>query len=198
MLTITNVEKKNILSNINLQVEKGSIAVLVGPSGCGKSTLLRIICGLDKEYSGSVSYENSSDFFPGMVFQEYFLFEHLSTLKNITLVLPKGTKDPEKVALALLEKYELGSYKDSLAKHLSGGQKQRLAIARSIAADPKVLCMDEPTSALDKERTEKVANTIKELAESGMTVVVTTHDPSLIKLLPCKVYKINEGKLSIC
>jgi ABC-type polar amino acid transport system ATPase subunit len=196
MLRIKGLVKSPILKEVELTVEKGEIALLLGASGVGKSTLLRLVCGLDVAEAGEITLDNLPLTSVGMVYQHFFLFEHLTAKRNLTIVLEQYRKEGvDEEALRLLSQYELTGQVNQLAANLSGGQKQRLAIARAVAAEPQVLCMDEPTSALDPVRTRGVADAIETLAGNGLSVIVTTHDLSLIDLLPCTVYLMDNGSI---
>lgn len=185
-----------ILNDLSLQVQAGEIAVLLGKSGAGKSTLLRILSGIDQHDTGEISVVSQQKDV-GMVFQHFNLFEHLSVLDNITLALIRVKKmkkqEAVKTARMLLEKYGLEGKGESMVHQLSGGQKQRLAIARSVALDPCVICLDEPTSALDPQLTRQVAHYISELAEEGKAVIVTSHDLGLISLLDATFHLMEGG-----
>lgn len=211
MLDIKNVSKKfgskTILDNVSLQVNKGEVAVLLGASGVGKSTLLRILNHLETPDTGSF-YLNSKPLnlntvnqthTVGFVFQNFNLFDHVTVTENITLALEKslGKSKKESAAIAskLLEHYGLSEKADAYPADLSGGQKQRLALARTLALKPQVVCLDEPTSALDPMLTAYVANIIQELAKEGYIVLVATHDTSLLERLQCTIYLMKHGKI---
>lgn len=199
MLTITsackNYGNKKILDNVSLSVKKGDIALLLGSSGVGKSTLLRAISGLETLDSGSIT----SDGRIGMVFQDFNLFKNMTAERNITFPLEQAGKvqraEAKKIAHDLLEKYNLIEKKDCYPEELSGGQKQRLAIARTIARRPHAICMDEPTSALDPLLTSSVAQAITQLATENYSVVIATHDTSLIEKLDCTMYLMENGSI---
>jgi len=135
----------------------------------------------------------------GMVFQQFNLFEHLTIEQNIMLplekILGKNRLEAERITHSLLSHYGLENLKNKYPMQLSGGQKQRLAIARTIALKPKIICLDEPTSALDPLLTTHVANTIQELAGEGYIVLVASHDVGLLKKLNCTIYLMSEGKI---
>ena len=178
---------KVVLDNISMSVNSGEIAILIGPSGAGKSTMLRILAGLETPDCGEIVFSGNS---VGMIFQEFNLFSHLSVKENITIslekVLKKSRADADDIATKLLTEYGLEDKIDNAVSELSGGQKQRLAIARTIAMQPEIICMDEPTSALDSSLTSYVAESIKKLSEQGFGVVLTTHDQQLLNNLPYK------------
>lgn len=211
MLKINNLSKKVrnklIINNLNLQVEHGEIAILLGSSGVGKSTLLRILNNLETIDHGQVELDGeildlaqvNQHHTVGMVFQHFNLFEHLTVLQNVTLALEKvvGKTNEQAQLLArdLLNCYGLADKAQALPVQLSGGQKQRLAIARTLALKPKVMCMDEPTSALDPLLTTYVANNIAELAQQGYVVLVATHDISLLEKMSCTIHLMQNGTI---
>ncbi|CAN5149909.1 amino acid ABC transporter ATP-binding protein [soil metagenome] len=211
MLEIKNVLKKfgakTILDHVNLDVKKGEIAVLLGSSGVGKSTLLRVLNHLEIPDAGSfmldgkpLDLENvNKTHTVGFVFQNFNLFDHLTVQENITLALEKAlgksSSESNVIAARLLEHYGLADKANMYPSDLSGGQKQRLALARTLALKPKVVCLDEPTSALDPLLTAYVANTIQELAKEGYIVLVATHDTSLIERLNCTIHLMKDGKI---
>lgn len=209
MLKITNVTKKfgarTILHQVTLTLEKGTVTVLLGSSGVGKSTLLRILSNLETTNQGTITYDGkpldtlTQEHAVGMVFQQFNIFEHLTVLENITLPLEKvllTTKaQAQHIADKLLEQYGLFEKKDTYAAQLSGGQKQRLAIARALAMEPKIICFDEPTSALDPRLTNSVARNIQALAQRGLTVIVATHDVSLLEQLSCTIHLMEKGTI---
>ena len=211
MLIIKNLNKKYndtiILDSINLIVNKGEIALLLGESGVGKSTLLRILNNLESADSGTVSIDGkiidlimvNKNHMIGMIFQQFNLFEHLTVEQNITFplekVMQKTKKEAQQIAKKLLIEYGLDTKAHALIAQLSGGQKQRLAIARAVALNPKVLCADEPTSALDPLLTHFVAKNIQNLAQQGLTVLVASHDTTLISNLSCTIYLMKAGHI---
>lgn len=211
MLRISHLSKKyndkKILNDIALEIPNGSIFVFLGSSGVGKSTLLRVLAGLEKPDTGIISLNgelmdpaaNQESHLVGMVFQHFNLFEHLTVLENITLplmqVLKKSKQEAEEIGRMLLKKYSLQDKERQYPDDLSGGQKQRLAIARTLAMKPKIICMDEPTSALDPILTDFVAQSIQELAHEGYTVLIATHDVGIVKKLDCTVNFMLNGKI---
>lgn len=211
MLKIENLTKtfnnKKILDNISLNIDKGQIALILGESGVGKSTLIRILNNLETPDSGEVFLNDikldlkkiNKNHEISMVFQQFNLFDHLTSEQNITLALEKVLKKrPEQakfIAHNLLKKYGLEDKAKVYPSQLSGGQKQRLAIARTMALKPKVICLDEPTSALDPMLTNFVAQNIQELANDGFIVIVVTHNVVLIDKLNCIIYLLKEGKI---
>ena len=211
MLVIKNLSKtfehKNILDAISLTVNPGEIALLLGRSGVGKSTLLRILNNLESYDSGTIELNNqpldikrvNKTHTVGMVFQQFNLFDHLTVERNITLPLERSlgstSQEAHALAHALLKKYGLEDKAQVYAAQLSGGQKQRLAIARTLALKPVVICLDEPTSALDPFLTNSVAQSIQDLANAGYIVLVASHDTALIDRINCTIYLMNEGKI---
>ncbi len=212
MLKIKNAYKafgeKVVLNDVSLDLPKGEIAILVGHSGVGKSTLLRVLNNLIELDLGTVYLNNkkldlseiNQNHVIGMVFQQFNLFDHMTVQENISFPLEKTTKvskpGADKIALDLLAKYGLEDKAKLYPPSLSGGQKQRLAIARTIALKPKVICMDEPTSALDPYLTNFVAQSIQDLAKEGYSVLVASHDVALIeKLEKATIYLMDGGKI---
>lgn len=212
MLMLEGITKtfhgKKILNNISLRLEQGEIAILLGKSGVGKSTLLRVLNNLESIDAGSIHLDGKKIDMAtinrghkiGMVFQQFNLFEHMTVEQNITFVLEKVFKktksSAKKIAEKLLEHYGLSERAHVLVSRLSGGQKQRLAIARTIALKPKIICMDEPTSALDPLLTNHVASTIQELADEGYMLLITTHDTALLEKLNCTIYLMDAGTIA--
>lgn len=195
VVRIRNLSKSfgtlEVLKDINLDVKKGEVVVVLGPSGSGKSTMLRCINLLERPSSGHIYIEGEEITAPktdinklrehvGMVFQSFNLFPHLSAKKNVMLaqqrVLKRGKEEAEAIAIAQLERVGLGDRVDHLPAQLSGGQQQRVAIARALAMDPHVMLFDEATSALDPELVRGVLDVMRELATAGMTMIVVTHE----------------------
>lgn len=211
MFTVKGLTKthqgKAILKNINFEIAHGQIGLFLGGSGVGKSTLLRVLNNLeiydDAEFILDQQPLNLDTIHAnqqiGMVFQHFNLFEHLSVEENITLPLIKVKKMNKDQALheahVLLNKYSLADKAKSNVQKLSGGQKQRLAIARTIALDPKIICLDEPTSALDPHLTDQIAQYIVELAEDNRIILLATHDMVLANKLNGKLHFMKEGSI---
>ncbi len=211
MLKLDNITKKyhgrTVLNNVSLSVDNGQIAVLLGASGVGKSTLLRILNNLETFDAGSVFLngklldlsQSSKEHTIGIVFQNFNLFEHLTVEQNITLALEKvahkSRQEARTIAQQLLTRFGLQDKARCYIAELSGGQKQRLAIARTLALKPNIICFDEPTSALDPLLTQYVAKNIQQLAQEGYIVLVATHDISLLDKLNCTIYLMEGGKI---
>ncbi len=196
------------LSDINMKVGKQEVVVVCGPSGSGKSTLIRCINRLEEHDRGQIivdGVELSDDIRniqeirreTGMVFQSFNLFPHLTVLDNITLAPRQVRKIPKAEAEAngmeLLERVKIPEQAHKFPGQLSGGQQQRVAIARSLAMKPKVLLFDEPTSALDPEMIKEVLDTMKELAESGMTMICVTHEMGFAREVADRVLFMADG-----
>jgi ABC-type polar amino acid transport system ATPase subunit len=198
MLTIKHLTKsfgsKKILNDISLSVAPGEIGFLLGPSGVGKSTLLRALNNLETIDTGSLALDDKplKAHDVGMVFQQFNLFEHMDVETNITFplikVAGKSAQEAKSIAYDLLTRYGLADKASLYPVHLSGGQKQRLAIARSLAMKPRVICLDEPTSALDPMLTNYVAQSIQDLAKEKYVVLVASHDIGLLHKLECTIY----------
>jgi general L-amino acid transport system ATP-binding protein len=198
------------LKNIDMRVGKQEVVVVIGPSGSGKSTMIRCINRLEVHDSGRIvvdGIELSDDIKSvqevrketGMVFQQFNLFPHLTVIDNITLGprqvrnLPK--KEAEELAKDLLTKVKIPEQAHKFPGQLSGGQQQRVAIARSLAMNPKVMLFDEPTSALDPEMIKEVLDTMQELAESGMTMIVVTHEMGFAREVADRVVFMSDGEI---
>jgi polar amino acid transport system ATP-binding protein len=211
MLKIKNVSKafgsKKVLDNVSLEVKPGGIAVLLGSSGVGKSTLLRLLNNFETLDQGSVELDGkpinlanvNKDHTVAMIFQQFNLFDHLTVEENITLALEvvqkKSKTESKKIAQSLLTKFGLSDKAQDYPSQLSGGQKQRLAIARTLALKPTIICFDEPTSALDPLLTTHVANSIQELAHEGYIILIASHDVALLDKLACDIYLMEHGKI---
>ncbi|NQK94552.1 amino acid ABC transporter ATP-binding protein [Streptococcus suis] len=197
-----------VLKGIDLDIQQGEVVVIIGPSGSGKSTFLRTMNLLEVPTKGNVTFEGvditdkSNDIFKmrekmGMVFQQFNLFPNMTVLENITLspIKTKGmTKaEAEKKAMDLLAKVGLPDKATAYPQSLSGGQQQRIAIARGLAMDPDVLLFDEPTSALDPEMVGEVLAVMQDLAKSGMTMVIVTHEMGFAREVADRVIFMDGG-----
>lgn len=198
----------HVLRGINYHVHPGEKIVVIGPSGSGKSTFLRCLNLLEKPTGGEIWFDgvNVTDHktdidkvreHMGMVFQNFNLFNNLTIMKNITLAPVKlklmGREEASENALKLLERVGLKEKADAYPGQLSGGQKQRVAIVRSLAMNPRVMLFDEPTSALDPEMVGEVLDVMKGLADSGMTMVVVTHEMGFAREVGTKVLFMDDG-----
>ena len=200
----------HVLKDIDLIVHKGERIVVCGPSGSGKSTLIRCINHLEEHQEGSIVVDGITldknlkhiDHIRtevGMVFQSFNLFPHLSVLENLTLgpiwvrKLPKV--DAEANAMKYLERVKIPEQADKYPGQLSGGQQQRVAIARSLCMNPKIMLFDEPTSALDPEMIKEVLDVMVELADTGMTMIVVTHEMGFAKTIADRVIFMDEGDI---
>ncbi len=203
--------KIKALDNVNVQIKKGEVVVVIGPSGSGKSTFLRSLNLLEKPTSGSIFFNGVDINDPkvdinihrqkmGMVFQNFNLFPHMTILKNLTIAPIKLLKLPkaeaEKRAMELLKRVGLEDRANAYPSQLSGGQKQRIAIVRALCMQPDVMLFDEPTSALDPEMVGEVLEVMKQLAEEGMTMVVVTHEMGFAREVGDRVVFMEEG--SVC
>ena len=197
-----------VLKDINTTVSKGEVIAIIGPSGCGKSTFLRSLNLLEQPTGGVIKFEgtditdksvdiNKMREKMGMVFQQFNLFPNMTIKKNIMLApvkLGKMTKEEaEKKADELLKRIGLSDKADAYPDSLSGGQKQRVAIVRALAMNPDVMLFDDPTSALDPEMVGEVLSLMKELAQSGMTMVIVTHEMGFAKEVADRVMFFNDG-----
>ena len=199
-----------VLDHIDATIRQGEVVVIVGPSGSGKSTFLRSLNLLEMPTSGEILFEGKEITDPksnlnqyrqkiGMVFQHFNLFANKTILENMTLapikVLKKSKAEAEKEAMELLARVGLAEKANAYPAQLSGGQKQRIAIVRSLCMHPDVMLFDEPTSALDPEMVGEVLEIMKELAETGMTMVVVTHEMGFAREVATRVMFIDEGKI---
>jgi len=199
-----------VLDGISFQVEKGEVVVIIGPSGTGKSTLLRCINLLTPPDKGQVWLDgvevtdkkndiNRCRQDIGFVFQHFALFSHLTALKNVMVGLSEVKKtnaeEARRIAVMELERVGLAEHMDKYPAELSGGQQQRVGIARSLAMDPKVMLFDEPTSALDPELTGEVLNVMKDLASSGMTMVVVSHEIGFARSVARRMIFMEKGRI---
>ena len=198
------------LRGIDMEVRKGEVIVIFGPSGSGKSTFIRTINRLEEHQSGQIvvdSIELTHDVRnieairkeTGMVFQQFNLFPHLTVLQNITLAplqVHKWKKEKaEEIAMQLLERVGIPEQAEKFPGQLSGGQQQRVAIARALAMQPKIMLFDEPTSALDPEMIKEVLDVMTELAESGMTMLVVTHEMGFARSVADRMFFFDEGQI---
>ena len=212
MITVKNLRKSfgnvHVLTGIDEHISKGEVVVIIGPSGSGKSTFLRCLNPLEKPTEGDIYIDDELITSPktdvnrirqkmGMVFQQFNLFPHLTIMENITLAPVKLKKATKEEAIQrgkeLLEKVGLLEKADSYPAQLSGGQKQRVAIARALAMQPEIMLFDEPTSALDPEMVGEVLDVMKDLAKSGMTMVVVTHEMGFAREVGTRVLFMDQG-----
>ena len=197
LIKVENLQKafgeNRVLQGINTEIKKGEVVVVIGPSGSGKSTFLRCLNLLEQPTGGSIYFEgvditnksvniNTHRMKMGMVFQHFNLFPHMTVLQNMTAA-----------PIKLLKKVGLEDRANDYPNQLSGGQKQRIAIVRALAMNPDVMLFDEPTSALDPEMVGEVLDVMKELAKSGMTMVVVTHEMGFAREVASRVVFIDEG-----
>ncbi|PFG13811.1 amino acid ABC transporter ATP-binding protein [Bacillus sp. es.036] len=214
MIKVENLHKNfgnnEVLSGINTSIKKGEVVAIIGPSGSGKSTLLRCLNQLEQVSSGSIwvddkkltdSSTNIMDLRQtiGMVFQHFHLFPHKTVLENLIYapMKVKGIKRDiaEAKAHELLLQVGLSMKANEYPKRLSGGQKQRVAIARALAMEPEYMLFDEPTSALDPEMVKEVLDVMKDLGQSGMTMVIVTHEMAFAREAADRILFLDEGKL---
>ncbi|WP_163895936.1 amino acid ABC transporter ATP-binding protein [Mycolicibacterium hippocampi] len=214
MISMKSVNKHfgelHVLQDINLEVAKGQVVVVLGPSGSGKSTLCRTINRLETIDSGTIAIDGTvlpdegrklaqlrSDV--GMVFQSFNLFAHKTIVENVMLAPMKVRKTPKAAArekaMSLLERVGIANQADKYPAQLSGGQQQRVAIARSLAMDPKVMLFDEPTSALDPEMINEVLSVMVALATEGMTMLVVTHEMGFARRAANRVVFMSDGAI---
>lgn len=214
LLTIRNLHKRYgdtvAISNLNLDLHKGEVVVILGPSGCGKSTLLRCVNGLEEHQGGSISMDGIGEFGKtidweaarqkvGMVFQSYELFAHLNVIDNILLgplkVQKRNRAEAEAQADKLLERVGLLDRKTAFPRELSGGQKQRIAIVRTLCMNPEVILLDEITAALDPEMVREVLDVVLELAEDGMSMLIVTHEMSFAEKVADRIIFMDKGEI---
>jgi len=213
LLTMKNVHKRfgplAVLNGIDMSVEAGQVVAVIGPSGSGKSTLLRVINGLEPFQTGEITVDGISMASAkglreirkhvGMVFQQFNLFSHLTVGGNVMLaqklVLRRDKKEAEQRSRALLDKVGLAEKWDAYPSQLSGGQQQRVAIARALAMDPRIMLFDEATSALDPELVGEVLGVMRSLAESGMTMLVVTHEMNFARDVADRVLFMDQGRV---
>ncbi len=200
----------HVLKDINLHVKEREVVVVIGPSGSGKSTLIRCINRLEEHQEGDIVVDGirlTNDVRnisairreTGMVFQQFNLFPHLTVMENVTLaqrhVRHRPKAESEEIALSLLERVGIPEQAKKYPGQLSGGQQQRVAIARALAMQPKIMLFDEPTSALDPEMIKEVLDVMKELARSGMTMIVVTHEMGFAREVADRVIFMDAGHI---
>tara|TARA_Y100000590_G_scaffold149621_1_gene171893 strand:- start:910 stop:1662 length:753 start_codon:yes stop_codon:yes gene_type:complete len=200
----------HVLKGINIQIDKGEVVVVFGPSGSGKSTFIRTINRLEEHQNGKITIDGielTTDLKNieavrrevGMVFQSFNLFPHLTVKDNISLAPMKVRKwskqEATRISEELLDRVGISDQADKYPAQLSGGQQQRVAIARSLAMQPKIMLFDEPTSALDPEMIKEVLDVMKELASSGMTMVVVTHEMGFAREVADRLVMFDEGNI---
>lgn len=214
MIKVENLFKKfgenEVLKNISTQIDKGEVVAIIGPSGSGKSTLLRCMNLLETPTKGTVLVNNQDITDPktnimkvreqiGMVFQHFHLFPHMTVLENLTYapmkVKGESRELAEKKARDLLARVGLTEKETAFPNNLSGGQKQRVAIARALAMEPELMLFDEPTSALDPEMVKEVLNVMKDLAQSGMTMAIVTHEMGFAREVADRILFLEGGQL---
>jgi general L-amino acid transport system ATP-binding protein len=198
------------LRGVNMEIKKGEVIVIFGPSGSGKSTFIRTLNRLEVYQKGKIvvdDIELSHDvrnieairMETGMVFQQFNLFPHLTVMQNITLApiqVRKWKKEKaEEIAIQLLERVGIPEQADKFPGQLSGGQQQRVAIARALAMQPKIMLFDEPTSALDPEMIKEVLDVMVELAKSGMTMLVVTHEMGFARAVADRMFFFDQGNI---
>ena len=215
LIRVEKLEKRfgeniHALNGVNAEICRGEVVVVIGPSGSGKSTFLRCLNLLELPTGGTITFEGIDITSPdndinkyrqkmGMVFQHFNLFPHLTILENMTLapkkLLKMSKSDAEEKALELLKKVALEDRAQAYPSQLSGGQKQRIAIVRALCMSPDVLLFDEPTSALDPEMVGEVLDVMKDLAKSGMTMVVVTHEMGFAREVGSRVIFMDAGQI---
>lgn len=205
--------ENHVLNGVDIDIHKGEVLVIIGPSGCGKSTFLRCLNLLEKPSAGKVFLDGTDITAPNvninkqrqkmmMVFQHFNLFPHKTILENLTIApikLKKISKaEAEKKAMSILARVGLADKAQAYPSQLSGGQKQRVAICRALAMDPEIILFDEPTSALDPEMVGEVLEVMKELANSGITMVCVTHEMGFAKEVASKIIFFDQGVIAEC
>ena len=212
ILSLKHIKKTfgehQVLKDISFDINKGEIATIIGPSGGGKSTTLRCINLLEEPTAGEVDFHGKNVLAPnynrniyrakvGMVFQQFDLFENKNVLANCMvgqeLVLKRSKDEARKIAMTNLKKVGMEQYVNARPSQLSGGQQQRVAIARAICMDPEILLFDEPTSALDPEMVGEVLSVMKNLATTGLTMIIVTHEMAFAKEISDQMFFISDG-----
>ena len=208
---VKNFGNIEVLKGINSEIKRGEVVVIIGASGSGKSTFLRCLNRLEESTDGQIYFNGTDITDPkvninihrqkmGMVFQQFNLFPHMTVLKNMISapmkLLKMSKEDATKKALALLNKVGLADRAYAYPSQLSGGQKQRVAIVRALCMDPEVMLFDEPTSALDPEMVGEVLGVIKDLAASGMTMAIVTHEMGFAREVADRIIFIDEGVIA--
>lgn len=215
MISVKNLSKQfedlEVLKGISTDIQTGECLVIVGPSGSGKSTFLRCLNLLEEPSGGEIWFDDINLVDPdvnlnvarqkmGMVFQHFNLFPHLTVLQNMTIapttLLKQSHEEAKNLAMQLLDRVGLKEKAHVYPNQLSGGQKQRVAIARALAMNPQVMLFDEPTSALDPEMIGEVLDVMKELAQSGMTMVVVTHEMGFARQVGTRVIFMDDGLIA--
>ena len=215
IISIKNLKKSfgdhAVLKGVDLEIKKGEVVSVIGASGSGKSTMLRCINLLETPSDGEILYNGqniqSADFNiaeyrakVGMVFQQFNLFNNMNVMKNCVIgqmkVLKRSREEAEKIASEYLGKVGMSAFIKARPAQLSGGQKQRVAIARALAMNPDVLLFDEPTSALDPEMVGEVLSVMKSLAETGLTMIVVTHEMQFAKDVSSRVVFMDGGYIA--
>ena len=215
ILSLKHIKKTfgehQVLKDISFDINKGEIATIIGPSGGGKSTTLRCINLLEEPTAGEVDFHGENILAPnynrniyrakvGMVFQQFDLFENKNVLANCMvgqeLVLKRSKDEARQIALTNLKKVGMEQYVNARPSQLSGGQQQRVAIARAICMDPEILLFDEPTSALDPEMVGEVLSVMKNLATTGLTMIIVTHEMAFAKEISDQMFFISDGVIT--
>ncbi len=208
---VKNFGDIEVLKGIDSEIKRGEVVVIIGASGSGKSTFLRCLNLLEYPTDGNIYFNDVNITDPetdinvhrqkmGMVFQQFNLFPHMTVLKNMIsapmILLNASKKEATEKAMELLEKVGLADRADAYPSQLSGGQKQRVAIVRALCMDPEVMLFDEPTSALDPEMVGEVLGVIKDLAASGMTMAIVTHEMGFAREVADRIIFIDEGVIA--